>query len=173
MAHSRTGAISWYSPDPRAIIPFRAFVPSRSLRQTLRKNIYRITINSAFEKVIRSCSEREETWISNDMIRAYTELHTKGFAHSVEAWCDAQLVGGLYGVALGGAFFGESMFSRQPDSSKVAFVHLVERLKARRFLLLDTQFINDHVRQFGAVEIPRSRYLALLSEALRANTSFL
>jgi len=173
MAESLTGRISWYSPDPRAILPLAGFRVSRSLRQKLRKNLFDVRINTAFREVIAACAGRSETWISPEIIRAYTALHAMGFAHSVEAWRDDRLAGGLYGVAIAGAFFGESMFTRETDASKVALVHLVERLRTRGFVLLDTQFVNDHVRQFGACEVPRSEYLGMLAAALSAKTSFL
>ncbi len=173
MATHRTGRIEWFSPDPRAIIPLDGLRVSRSLRRTLKRNLFTIRINSAFERVMRACADRAETWISEEIISAYTALHERGFAHSVETWHGAQLVGGLYGVAIGGAFFGESMFSRMADASKVALVHLVERLRQRGFLLLDTQYITEHLRRLGAIEVSRSRYLRLLSKAIAVNTSFL
>lgn len=172
MADAKDGSISWYSPDPRAIIPLGAFIVSRSLKQVLQKNLFEIRVNTSFEEVVRRCAERAETWISGKIIEVYTELHHKGFAHSVESWHQGSLVGGLYGVALGGAFFGESMFSRMPNASKVALVHLVGHLNRRGFTLLDTQFMNEHVRQFGAIEIPRSVYLERLAEALARSATF-
>lgn len=172
MADLVTARVAWYSPDPRAIIPLDSFHVSRSLRRTVRKRPFEIRINSAFESVIKRCSEREETWISSEIIKAYTLLHTEGFAHSVECWNEEGLRGGLYGVAIGGAFFGESMFSLSPDASKVALVHLVQRLKSRKFLLLDTQFINALVARFGAREISRSLYLRLLQRAVVVKTRF-
>ncbi len=172
MAESRKGRILWYSPDPRAIIPLDTFHTSRSLRQRLRKGSFDIRTDTDFSSVIAACSEREDTWISDEIIRVYTALHTMGFAHSVEAWEGTSLVGGLYGVAIGGAFFGESMFSKTADASKVALVSLVQRLRERRFLLLDTQFMNEHLKQFGTAEIPREKYLHILSEALAVSTTF-
>ena len=172
MAESRTGAISWYSPDPRAIIPLDGFRISRSLDQKVRKRLFDVRINTAFEQVIRLCAERDETWISDEIIRVYTLLHKRGFAHCVECWHAGHLAGGLYGVAIGGALFGESMFSRETDASKVALVRLVELLRQSSFRLLDTQFMNAHVKQFGAYEIPRARYLELLSDALAVETKF-
>ncbi len=172
MADSRTGTISWYAPDPRAIIPLDTFKMSRSLRQIVGRGLFEIRIDTVFEQVIRSCAEREETWISDEIITIYAELHARGFAHSVESWHKGGLVGGLYGVAIGGAFFGESMFSRMPNASKVALVHLVERLRRRDFRLLDTQFMNEHVRQFGAIGIPRATYLSILANALTADVTF-
>lgn len=177
MASSRRGRIGWYSPDPRAILPLDAFHVSHSLRRRCRKGEYVITRDQAFGEVIRRCAEpREyaaETWINEAIIETYEELHAMGLAHSVEAWLPGDagdergaLVGGLYGVTLGGAYFGESMFSRATDASKVCLVHLVEHLKARGYVLLDVQTANDHTLQFGVVEIPRSEYLARLEQAL-------
>ena len=171
MADPETGVISWYSPDPRAIIPLDAFKISRSLKQVLARKVFDIKINTSFETVIGMCAERNETWISEEIKTAYNDLHFRGFAHSVESWQSGKLVGGLYGVSIGGAFFGESMFSTLPNASKVALVHLVERLRRQGFLLLDTQFMNEHLRQFGAIEIPRQEYLSLLANALDVNTA--
>ncbi len=175
MAESRTGPIAWYSPDPRAIIPLDTFNVPRSLRRQLSRTDVTCTVNGAFERVIRACAERgpdSATWISEDIIGVYTDLHRSGIAHSIETWRQGLLVGGLYGVALGGAFFGESMFSRESDASKFALVHLVRRLQSLGFLLLDTQIMNDHVRQFGAVELPRDSYLDLLSRAISLPMKF-
>jgi leucyl/phenylalanyl-tRNA--protein transferase len=172
MADPHTQGISWYSPDPRAIIPLDQFHVPRSLRQTITKGRFEIRLDTSFEEVIRSCAVRDETWISGQIIRVYTELHRRGHAHSIESWQGDVLMGGLYGVAIGGAFFGESMFSRTSDASKVALVALVARLQERGFVLLDTQFINEHVRQFGAVEIRRAEYLKQLHHALELNTEF-
>ncbi len=172
MAQSRSGPIWWYSPDPRAILPLDRFKISRSLRQRARKGTYEIRIDTAFEAVINACADRDETWISDEIIRGYIALHNDGFAHSVESWHDEALAGGLYGVSISGAFFGESMFSRETDASKVALVALVEHLRKRKFALLDSQFINEHIRQFGAREIPRVEYLRQLRAALKAETNF-
>lgn len=172
MADPDTGEIAFYSPDPRAIIPLDGVRISRSLRQTLRKGIYQIRINTAFEAVIRGCAERPRSWISEELIAIYTELHFLGFAHSVEAWYEGELAGGLYGVALGGAFFGESMFTRRRDASKVAFVALVERLRERGFVLLDAQYSNPHTQRLGAIEIPRQEYLRRLWHALQLRCRF-
>jgi leucyl/phenylalanyl-tRNA--protein transferase len=175
MAESRTGPIAWYSPDPRAIIPLDTFNVPRSLRRQLSRTDVTCTVNGAFERVIRACAERgpdSATWISEDIIGVYTDLHRSGIAHSIETWRQGLLIGGLYGVALGGAFFGESMFSRESDASKFALVHLVRRLQSLGFLLLDTQIMNDHVRQFGAVELPRDSYLDLLSRAISLPMKF-
>ena len=169
------GDIRWYSPDPRGVIPLDTFhVPSR-LARTLRKQAFEIRVNTAFRDVIEGCAERQDdegNWIDADIIESYCALHEKGFAHSVEVWQQARLVGGLYGVALGGAFFGESMFHRVTDASKAALVALVERLRARGFVLLDTQWVTDHLQQFGAIEITRRRYLRLVDQALDVDVTF-
>jgi leucyl/phenylalanyl-tRNA--protein transferase len=172
MADSRTGGISWYSPDPRTIIPLVTLNVSRSLRQVIRKQIFEIRVNTAFRDVIRRCARREDTWISEEIIETYSVLHSTGYAHSVESWLGNQLVGGLYGVAIGGAYFGESMFSAVSNASKVALVHLVEILVLKEFKVLDAQFMNEHLKQFGANEIPKSAYLDLLSESLKVDTWF-
>jgi leucyl/phenylalanyl-tRNA--protein transferase len=166
------GHIEWHSPDPRAIIPLDKFKTSRSLKQILRKQKFQFTIDAAFENVMRCCASREETWISEKIIDAYVKLHRENFAHSVEVWFEGRLVGGLYGVAIRGAFFGESMFSRMTDASKVALAHLIERLKERGFTLLDTQFMTEHLRTLGAIEISRTEYLALLAKALDVHARF-
>jgi leucyl/phenylalanyl-tRNA--protein transferase len=172
MAEHRHGRIGWYRPDPRAIIPLDAFHVPRSLRQTVRKGVFDVTVNADFPEVIQNCAARDETWISGEIIRSYAELHWFGFAHSVECWREGRLTGGLYGVALGGAFFGESMFSRETDASKVALVALVERLRERGFTLLDTQFLTPHLARFGAVEIPRREYERRLAAALELARRF-
>ena len=172
------GVISWYSPDPRGIMPLETFhVPSR-LQRVVRKGRVQVEIDTAFEEVMRSCAvaEREPdetgTWISEEIIESYCALHAQGFAHSVEVRQEGVLVGGLYGVALGGAFFGESMFHQVTDASKVALVALVDRLRSRGFILLDTQWVTAHLQQFGAIEIPRPEYLRLLEESLKLDVSF-
>ena len=175
MAHE-DGRIYWYDPDPRAIIPLDRFHVSRSLRRTIRQQNFDIRLDSAFTAVMEACAApepgREETWISQDLIQAYTRLHRLGFAHSVEAWRDGNLVGGLYGVAIGGFFAGESMFSRERDSSKVALAFLVAHLNERQFTLLDTQFMTEHLRRFGAIEIPAIEYKLKLSRALLLPATF-
>ena len=165
MADSLYGKIHWYSPDPRAILPLDSFKISRSLKQTIKKKIFDIRFNTAFEKVIRNCSDRNETWISEEIVQSYFELHKLGYAHSIESWHKDKLVGGLYGVALGGAFFGESMFSLMKDASKVALVALVERLSQNGFKLLDSQYITPHLKKLGAIEISRMEYLEKLKFA--------
>lgn len=172
MGEPETGRILWHRPNPRAVIPLDGIRLPRSLRQTIRKAPYSITIDRCFEDVIDACANRDDTWITDDVIDAYTGLHYMGFAHSMEAWIGSTLVGGLYGVAIGGAFFGESMFSRERDASKVTFVHLAERLNERGFRLLDTQYINDFTASLGAVEIPDAVYQSLLASALAVPCSF-
>ena len=161
------GKIRWYAPDPRAILEHHNLHVSRSLRATLRKCIYEVRMDTNFETVMRCCAEREDTWINTSFITAYTQLHYAGLAHSVEAWKDGVLVGGLYGVALGGAFMGESMFSRATDASKVCLVALVEHLKARGYVLHDVQFWTPHLATLGVTEIPRTLYEMRLQKALR------
>ncbi|MBI3579037.1 MAG: leucyl/phenylalanyl-tRNA--protein transferase [Ignavibacteriales bacterium] len=173
MADSKSGEIGWYSPDPRTIFELDEFKIPRSLRLTIKKNPFEIRLNTGFEEVMRKCGEREETWISEEIIQSYVELFRLGYAHSIETWKENKLVGGLYGVSIGGAFFGESMFSRERDASKVALVYLVERMKARGFELLDTQFITQHLARFGAREIPREEYLERLKKAIEIPTSFI
>ncbi|MBA4312793.1 MAG: leucyl/phenylalanyl-tRNA--protein transferase [Chlorobiaceae bacterium] len=172
MADSREGEIGWYSPDPRAIIPLDKLKISRSLHQALNKNIFDLRIDTSFEQVMRCCSERKDTWISETIIQSYLKLFMFGYAHSVEAWKDEKLLGGLYGVSIGAAFFGESMFSRVKDASKVALVFLVNRLRENKFQLLDTQFITPHLKNLGAIEIPRSDYLILLKKAISKQRTF-
>jgi leucyl/phenylalanyl-tRNA---protein transferase len=172
MADPKTGEISWYSPDPRTIFELDTFHIPRSLKLTLKKKLFDIRINNKFEEVMRACAQREETWISEAIIKSYIRLHNIGIAHSVETWKDGLLVGGLYGVAIRGAFFGESMFSRVRDASKVALVHLVMRLKEKGYTLLDTQFTTSHLQRFGAREIPRAEYLQQLEEALTITCLF-
>ena len=168
-----SGEIAWFSPDPRGIIPLDAFHIPHGLRRALKKNRFEIRLNTAFEDVIRACGERAETWISEEIVGSYVNLHRLGFAHSVEAWLDENLVGGLYGVSVNGAFFGESMFHRVADASKVALVELVNRLNDRGFGLLDTQYISNHLRIFGAVEMSRPKYLRLLKQALALDCKFI
>lgn len=167
------GKVRWLAPDPRAIIELDHFIISRSLRTTVRRKTYEVHVNRAFEDVITACGDRSEgTWISPDIRHAYVDLHHAGYAHSVEAWQNGELAGGLYGVAIGGAFFGESMFHRATDASKVALVHLVQRMRDRKFTLLDIQFITPHLSQFGAIEIPRIEYERRLRRAVHLNRTF-
>ncbi len=160
------GEIAWFSPDPRGVLPLNRFRIPHGLARALKKERFEVRFNSAFERVMRACAQREETWIDNEILASYCELHRLGFAHSVETWRDGRLAGGLYGVALGGAFFGESMFHRETDASKVALCALVERLRTRGFKLLDIQWVTPHLATFGAVEIARKIYLRQLRAAL-------
>ncbi len=169
------GEIRWYSPDPRGIIPLDTFHLSRRLARSLRKSRFEIRLDTSFRSVIEACAAREHAdgdWIDGEIIESYCGLHEQGFAHSMETWQDGVLVGGLYGVAIQGAFFGESMFHRVDDASKAALAALVERLRARGYALLDTQWVTEHLAQFGAIEIPRRRYLRLLDEAVKVDVSF-
>lgn len=170
------GAIYWYDPDPRAIIPLDRFHIPRSLARTVRRGKFEIRVDTAFRNVIEHCAEptpgRETTWISPKIIDSYCRLHALGFAHSVESWLNGKLVGGLYGVSINGLFAGESMFSRVTDSSKVALVYLVEQLKQGGFTLLDIQFMTEHLRRFGAIEIPREEYKIRLAHALSVKAQF-
>lgn len=160
--------IYWYEPRMRGIIPLNALKISKSLKQTLRSGKFEITINREFEKVIRLCADRKERWISEEIIEVYTELFRLGYAYSFEVRNAAgNLVGGLYGVAIGKAFFGESMFHLERDASKVALVYLVEWMKLREMELLDTQYMTDHLKTMGGVEIPQKDYLELLLKALQ------
>jgi leucyl/phenylalanyl-tRNA---protein transferase len=165
--------ISWYSPDPRAIIPLDRSIIPRSTRQLSRKNIFRIETDTCFEEVIRGCGGRNETWINQEIIESYLELHRLGYAHSIESFDSEGLAGGLYGVALGSAFFGESMFSLRTGASKVALAFLIEHLARREFTLLDTQYVTPHLKMFGAVEIPRKKYLVHLRNAMDTAAQFL
>lgn len=172
MADSKTGEVGWYSPDPRAIFDLGEFKIPRSLKQTIKKNIFEIRVNSRFEEVMRACAGRNETWISEEIVQSYLELHRRGFAHSVESWKQGKLAGGLYGVTLGGGFFGESMFSSERDASKVALAFLVQRMNERGFALLDTQWVTPHLAMFGAREIPRAEYMKRLKKAVQLTCSF-
>ena len=171
MAERRSDpTLFWVSPERRGVLPVNDFHVPRRLARTVRADHFEVTADRAFLEVMLACAEpapdRRESWINAEIVQLYTALHASGYAHSLESWCDGQLAGGLYGVHIGGAFFGESMFSRARDASKVALVHLVARLRVGGFVLLDTQFITTHLTQFGAIEIPRSEYLAELRRAL-------
>ncbi|MFH0981487.1 MAG: leucyl/phenylalanyl-tRNA--protein transferase [Planctomycetota bacterium] len=163
----RRGKIDWYSADPRAVIDPSKFHVPRTLRQVYRQKRFESAVNRNFRAVMEACADRPEgTWISAEIVRVYTQLHELGFAHSVEAYQGDVLAGGLYGVSLGGAFFGESMFHRASNASKVALVHLVERMNQRGMTLLDVQFMTGHLRQFGTVEISHEKYMQRLAAAL-------
>ena len=170
----RDGTTRWYTADPRGILPLDAFHVPRTLRQVVRQRRFDIRINTRFEQVMRACmnSREEGSWISERLIDVYCRLHELGFAHSVESWQDDELVGGLYGVSVGAAFFGESMFHRARDASKVALVHLVERLRERGYELLDTQASTPHLQRFGCVEIRAEDYMRRLKRALARSCQF-
>ncbi|MBN9071723.1 MAG: leucyl/phenylalanyl-tRNA--protein transferase [Rhizobiales bacterium] len=168
--------VFWVRPETRGILPLDGFHASRSLRKAVRQRKFDIRYDHDFDAVVDGCAEsregRESTWINDPIREAYGELFRRGHCHTVEAWRDGRLAGGLYGISLGRAFFGESMFSRERDASKVCLVHLVERLVERGFVLLDTQFTTEHLRTFGAVDVPRKRYERLLDEALQGTAEF-
>ena len=166
------GELRLFSPDPRGVIPLEKFRIPHGSRKILRDPAWKVTVNAAFEEVVLGCAERDETWIDETIFGSYAELHHLGHAHSIEVWRDGELAGGLYGVAIGAAFCGESMFSRVPGASKVALANLVERLRGRGFMLLDTQWVTPHLEKFGACEIPRSEYLEQLAKAVERKTSF-
>lgn len=168
--------IFWVDPERRGVLPLDRFHVPKRLRRTVRSGLYQVRANTAFYDIIRACSQtaekRQETWINDEIVKVYTDLHKLGFAHSVECWQGDNLCGGLYGIALGGAFFGESMVSLARDASKVALVHLIARLKVGGFTLLDSQFITAHLSRFGAIEIPRRDYLEKLSDAFAVKATF-
>jgi leucyl/phenylalanyl-tRNA---protein transferase len=167
MAESRESQdLRWFYPETRGIIPLDAFHVPEKLAKLIRQRPFEITVNSAFGEVITACAARKDTWINDTIIDLYCQLHEIGFAHSVECWQEETLAGGLYGIAIGGAFFGESMFSRTSGASKVALAYLVNMLTSAGYTLLDTQFVNPHLKQFGTIEIPRDEYLKRLREAL-------
>src|SRR5438034_6346122 len=165
-------SIAWFSPDPRAIIPLEHFHIPHALKRVARKNVFEIKIDNRFGEVIRACAKRNDTWINREIIESYQRLHELGHAHSIEAWSKNKLAGGLYGVAIGGAFFGESMFHHITDASKIALVALVEHLRAKKFALLDTQWLTPHLQQFGGIEISRNYYLRLLRRAVELPREF-
>lgn len=177
MAESREGAVSWCQPYHRAVVPLDTYRPSRSLSRVVREGRFTVTIDTDFEAVIRACSMprrgEPETWLSEEIIEVFLQLHRLGLAHSVECRQEGELAGGLYGLAMGSAFFGESMFFRRPHASKVAFCHLVGHLRQRGFRLLDAQIMNPHLELLGAVEIPHEEYMTLLDEALLEKIHFI
>ena len=168
--------VFWVRPEMRGVIPLDAFHVPKSLKKTIQQNRFDIRFDTDFAGVIDGCAEAREvrptTWINRPIRDAYGELFARGHCHTVEAWRDGALVGGLYGVTLARAFFGESMFSRERDASKVCLVHLVERLKAHGFVLLDTQFTTEHLKRFGAIDVPRAKYETMLEEALHGEAEF-
>lgn len=176
MADPDDGKIYWYDPDPRTIIPLDAFHVPRRLQRTIRQGKFEIRIDTSFQRVMEACGEprkiQDKTWINSELIRLYTVLHYYGYAHSIETWQDNRLVGGVYGVSLGGLFAGESMFSRVRDASKVALVALVERLTHNNFELFDVQFMTEHLKRFGAKEISREAYKQRLNDALQKSSQW-
>jgi leucyl/phenylalanyl-tRNA--protein transferase len=172
MGDERSGTIRWFAPDPRAHLPLSEFHIPHNLRRRVRKQEFTVTSDQDFTAVIQACADRDRTWITPRIIEAYTALHEDGAAHSVECWQDGALAGGLYGVALGSAFFGESMFFRVSNASKVALVHLVRQMRAGGFTLLDTQYSTEHLKRFGVTEIPRPEYEALLRDALEVEPTW-
>lgn len=173
MADEDNGEIWWHSPDPRAIIPLEKVKIPRSVKKAKKKYNYEIKINCNFEAVVIACSNRDTTWINEDIVEAYSLLNKSGWAYSVETYFEGELVGGLYGVVIGGAFFGESMFSNKDAASKVAFFYLIEHLKNKGFILLDSQYINEHTKFLGAIEIPKIMYLKILEYAIMLPCRFI
>ena len=165
--------VFWVDPQFRGVMPLDNFRISRSLAKTLRRCPFQITLNTAFEQVVTCCADRPETWINDTIFDLYRALHARGDAHAIEIWDGPDLVGGVYGITMGGAFFGESMFSRRRDASKVALAYLVDHLSRCGFVLFDTQFITDHLASLGAIEIPRKAYQAALSQAIQVDANFL
>ena len=168
MAQSRDSTnVAWFYPEERGIIPLNPARLPRRLIPTIKKHPYHVTLNKAFADVMRHCAEaREETWINAEIERAYTDLHHKGHAHSIEVWDNTTLIGGVYGVSIGGAFFGESMFSKKTNASKIALVYLMARLWSLGLTWLDAQYVNPHLLQFGCIAVPRDDYLAMLETAI-------
>lgn len=166
------GGIEWYSPDPRGTLPLETFHQPKRLARAARRRAYDVRVDTAFAATIRACAARGETWITPVIVASYEQLFDLGHAHSVETWRGDQLVGGLYGVSLGGAFFGESMFHVETDASKVALCALVDRLRTRGYRLLDVQWTTDHLLQFGAIDIPRPEYLTVLASAVSVSCRF-
>jgi leucyl/phenylalanyl-tRNA--protein transferase len=168
--------IYWINPKKRGVIPINDFKISKNLRKEIKKKKFVITINKDFNKVIKNCAKktkkRPSTWINKEIIKLYSNLHKIGHAHSIEAWHQNKLVGGLYGVSLGSAFFGESMFSIMPNTSKICLIYLLANLKIKKFTLLDTQFVNPHLKKLGAIEISRKKYLKMLGSSLKKNANF-
>ncbi|MEZ4744265.1 MAG: leucyl/phenylalanyl-tRNA--protein transferase [Bdellovibrionota bacterium] len=172
MPDDKTGEILWFRPELRAVIPLNAFHVSRSLRKALNKKTYHVTINQEFALVMDLCSQRQETWINDEIKASYFQLFKRNFAHSLEIWQGSEIIGGLYGVAIRGAFFAESMFHRKTNGSKIALYHLTEHLKANGYLLLECQFLTNHLASLGAIEITDKEYLERLEEALKVSPSF-
>lgn len=172
MPHPETEEIFWFNPDPRAIIPLDQFHASRSLKRSIRKMEFKATINQSFKEVMDLCSQRKETWINTEIKTAYTALHESGHAHSLEVRQHGKLVGGVYGVSIGGAFFAESKFHTVTDASKAALFFLTQHLKSAKFELLEVQFMTPHLQSLGAIEIPSEEYMRRLQQAVNISTSF-
>ncbi len=172
MPNQETEVIEWYRPDPRAIIPLNGFHVSRSLKKTLARKHFNVTYDKAFTDVMRGCADRQSTWINAEFLSAYTYLHKLGSAHSVEVWEKGELVGGVYGVSIGGAFFAESKFHKKTDASKVALYSLTEHLRNKGFKLLEVQFLTEHLKTLGAIEIEDEQYQKLLDQAVLVNAEF-
>ena len=166
------GQVYWYKPDPRAVFPLDGYHVSRSLRRSLRRHPWRISFDTCFRDVMEACADRDETWINDEFLEVYGELHAEGDAHSVEVWLEGKLVGGAYGVHLRGGFFAESMFYRATDASKVALFHLIERLREKGFALLEVQFMTPHLRSLGAAEVAADDYVLMLEQALDKRCRF-
>ncbi len=172
MADDRHGEIYWHSPDPRAIFPLNDYKFSKKILKEISKKNFKFTINQHFPEVIKQCANRTTTWINDEIIDVYTELHYLGYAQSIETYLDGVMVGGLYGISINGAFFGESMFNTIPNASKAAFYFLIYYLQQRGFILLDSQYLNSFTEQLGAVEISRDEYLEILKKALELDVTF-
>ena len=172
MPDPMTDEILWYDPDPRCIIPFDEFHVSRSLKKTIKKEYFQIKLNTAFEAVMRCCADRPDTWINEEFIRAYSILHRARFAHSLEVWQNKKLLGGVYGVSIGGVFCAESMFHKKTDYSKIAIYYLIKQLQLQKFDLLEVQFINPHIKTLGAKEIPKKTYHQILEDSLKNKRIF-
>ena len=172
MADEITGEINWYMPEIRTIIPLNNYNIPRSLKKILKDEIFEFRYDRNFISVVKGCADRNETWISDQLIKAYLELYKLGYVHTVETWKNGKLVGGLYGISYGGAFFGESMFSKISQASKAALVKLLERLNEKEFIMLDVQYITPHLKMFGAKEIPFEEYNSLLLECYKRNCTF-
>lgn len=173
MPDGNSREILWFRPDPRAIIPLDGFHVSRSLRRKLNKQVFTVSFDKAFSDVMKGCAEHPETWINQEFMDVYGQMHRLGLAHSVEVWSNQELVGGTYGVCLGGAFFAESKFHRKTDASKLALYYLVEHMQRQGLTLLECQFLTPHLESLGAIEVSDHDYLKLLKEALKLEVSFI
>lgn len=173
MASSRFGQVYWHCPDMRAVFILNEYKIPRKILKDLKKESFSFTINENFEYVIEQCANRPDTWISDEIIDSYIELHYLGYAHSIETWCNDKICGGLYGVAIGSAFFGESMFNHVSNASKAAFCFLVQHLRDKKFVFIDSQYINHFTAQLGAIEIPHHQYIKLLESAINQKNSFI